>query len=102
MRTEFISEGLLQIDLAESFVCEGQDEVQNAKWNQRKLTYIKKRILFHRPRHNIIVIINMIIPSYDFFLVYQKEDRKRRNKFKSFVFLFPIKHNAPFTVTNAL
>lgn len=31
-------EGLLQIDFAENFVCESQDEIQSAHWNQRQLT----------------------------------------------------------------
>lgn len=35
---KFANVGLLQIDFAENFVCEAQDEVQNAHWNQRQLT----------------------------------------------------------------
>lgn len=35
---EFGEEGLLQIDFAENFVYEAQDEVQSAHWNQRQLT----------------------------------------------------------------
>lgn len=31
-------EALLQIDFAENFVCEAQDEVQSAHWNPRQLT----------------------------------------------------------------
>ncbi|CAH0559357.1 unnamed protein product [Brassicogethes aeneus] len=31
-------EGTLQVDFAENFVCEGQDEVQSAHWNQKQLT----------------------------------------------------------------
>lgn len=38
MNTHFDSEALLQIDFAENFVCEGQDEVQSAHWNQRQLS----------------------------------------------------------------
>lgn len=36
--TQFDSEALLQIDFAENFVCESQDEVQSAHWNQRQLS----------------------------------------------------------------
>lgn len=36
--TAFQSEAVLQIDFAENFVCEMQDEVQSAHWNQRQLT----------------------------------------------------------------
>lgn len=42
----FDSEALLQIDFAENFVCESQDEVQNAHWNQRQLTLFTTA-LFH-------------------------------------------------------
>lgn len=35
---EFREEGMLQIDFSENFVCEGQDEVQSAHWNQKQLT----------------------------------------------------------------
>lgn len=35
---EFGDEGALQIDFAENFVCEFQDEVQSAHWNQLQLT----------------------------------------------------------------
>lgn len=34
----FDSEALLQIDFSENFVCESQDEIQSAHWNQRQLT----------------------------------------------------------------
>lgn len=34
----YVFEALLQIDFAENFVCESQDEVQSAHWNQRQLT----------------------------------------------------------------
>lgn len=36
--TAFQSEAVLQIDFAENFVCEMQDKVQSAHWNQRQLT----------------------------------------------------------------
>lgn len=36
--SDFESEAVLQIDFAENFVCEMQDEVQSAHWNQRQLT----------------------------------------------------------------
>lgn len=35
---EFREEALIQVDFAENFVCEAQDEVQSAHWNQRQLT----------------------------------------------------------------
>lgn len=35
---EFDREALIQIDFAENFVCEYQDEVQSAHWNQRQLS----------------------------------------------------------------
>ena len=38
LNSEFPNEGLLQVDFAENFVCEAQDEVQNAHWNQRQLS----------------------------------------------------------------
>lgn len=35
---EYTLEALLQMDFAENFVCEAQDEVQPAHWNQRQLS----------------------------------------------------------------
>lgn len=35
---QFGHEALLQIDFAENFVCESQDKVQSAHWNQRQLS----------------------------------------------------------------
>lgn len=35
---EFCLEAVLQIDFAENFLCEAQDEVQSAHWNQPQLT----------------------------------------------------------------
>lgn len=38
LNMELGGEGLLQIDFAENYVCEAQNEVQKAHWNQRQLT----------------------------------------------------------------
>lgn len=35
---QFADEGLIQIDFAENFVCEAQDEIQSAHWNQRQIS----------------------------------------------------------------
>lgn len=40
-------EGLLQIDFAENFVCESQDEVQTAHWNQRQLTLFTSALYYN-------------------------------------------------------
>lgn len=44
---EFEDEGLIQIDFAENYVCESQDEVQSAHWNQRQLTLFTSAFYFN-------------------------------------------------------
>lgn len=44
---QFPDEALLQIDFAENFVCESQDEVQSAHWNQRQLTLFTSAMYHH-------------------------------------------------------
>lgn len=45
--SKFPCVGLLQIDFAENFVCEQQDEVQSAHWNQRQLTLFTTAFYFN-------------------------------------------------------
>lgn len=44
---DYALEGLLQIDFAENFVCQFQDEVQSAHWNQRQLTLFTSALYFN-------------------------------------------------------
>lgn len=44
---EFADEGLIQIDFAENYVCESQDEVQAAHWNQRQLSVFTSAFYFN-------------------------------------------------------
>lgn len=44
---KFPDVGLLQIDFAENYVCEQQDEVQAAHWNQRQLTLFTTAFYFN-------------------------------------------------------
>lgn len=40
-------EGTLQVDFGETFVCEAQDEVQSAHWNQRQLSLFTTALHFN-------------------------------------------------------
>lgn len=45
--SQFGHEGTLQVDFAENFVCEAQDEVQSAHWNQRQLSLFTTALHFN-------------------------------------------------------
>lgn len=45
---EYFIEAALQIDFAENFTCEAQDEVQNAHWNQRQLTLFTSGLYYNQ------------------------------------------------------
>lgn len=45
--TEFVDEGLLQVDFAENYVCESQNEVQSAHWNQKQLSLFTTALYYN-------------------------------------------------------
>lgn len=57
---EFGAEAVLQIDFSENFVCESQDEVQSAHWNQRQLTLFTTA-LYHNEHFSPKVFVSDIL-----------------------------------------
>lgn len=58
--TEIDNEAVLQIDFAENYVCESQDEVQSAHWNQRQLSLFTSALYHNGHIHsNVFVSDNL-------------------------------------------
>lgn len=55
---EYSGEGLLQIDFSENFVCESQDEVQSAHWNQRQLTLFTSAFYHNEIFRSHVIVSN--------------------------------------------
>lgn len=62
---EFADEGLLQIDFAENFVCELQDEVQSAHWNQRQLTLFTSALYFNDIYQSKVLVCDSLVHTKD-------------------------------------
>lgn len=67
---EFPEEGLLQIDFAENFVCENQDEVQNAHWNQRQLSLFTSGFHFNGTFEGKVFVSNNLCHTKDTIVTY--------------------------------
>lgn len=63
-------EGLLQIDFAENFVCESQDEVQSAHWNQRQLTLFTTALYYNGEIKSKVFVSDCLIHTKDTILPY--------------------------------
>lgn len=50
------NEGVLQIDFAENFVCQGQDEVQAAHWHQKQLTLFTSALYYGEDVHSKVFV----------------------------------------------
>lgn len=55
---EFSLEALLQVDFAENFVCESQDEVQSAHWNQRQLSCFTSALYYNESFQSKVYVSN--------------------------------------------
>lgn len=55
---EYSLEALLQIDFAENFVCEAQDEVQSAYWNQRQLSLFTSALHYNDEIRSKVFVSN--------------------------------------------
>lgn len=55
---KFINESLIQIDFAENFICEAQDEVQSAHWNQRQLTLFTSATFYQNQLFSKVFVSN--------------------------------------------
>lgn len=62
---EFPDEGLLQVDFAENFVCEAQDEVQNAHWNQRQLSLFTTGFYYNDKFQAKVLVSNNLTHTKD-------------------------------------
>lgn len=58
LSAEFYGEALLQVDFAENYVCEAQDEVQNAHWNQRQLSLFTSALLYNGKTFSKVFVSN--------------------------------------------
>lgn len=67
---EFVDEGLLQIDFAENFVCELQDEVQSAHWNQRQLTLFTTAFYFNELFQSKVLVSDNLVHTKDTIVPY--------------------------------
>lgn len=56
--SEYALEALLQIDFAENYVCESQDEVQSAHWNQCQLTLFTSFLCYNDITQSKVLISN--------------------------------------------
>lgn len=70
LNVEFPEEGLLQVDFAENFVCEGQDEVQNAHWNQRQLSLFTTGFYHNDAFQAKVFVSNNLIHTKDTIVPY--------------------------------
>lgn len=55
---KFINESLIQVDFAENFICEAQDEVQSAHWNQRQLTLFTSATFYQNQIFSKVFVSN--------------------------------------------
>lgn len=55
---DYPQESVVQIDFAENYVCEAQDEVQSAHWNQRQLTLFTSATFHQSNTHSKIFVSN--------------------------------------------
>lgn len=63
--SKFPDVGLLQIDFAENFVCEQQDEVQNAHWYQRQLTLFTTAFYFNNDFQSKVFVSDLLNHTKD-------------------------------------
>ncbi|XP_067645152.1 uncharacterized protein [Eurosta solidaginis] len=70
LSTALVGEGLLQIDFAENYVCEAQDEVQNAHWNQRQLTLFKRGFYYNNALQAKVYVSDNLSHTKDTIVTY--------------------------------
>lgn len=68
--TEFALEALIQVDFAENFVCEQQDEVQTAHWNQLQLTLFTTGLYYNGTFQSKVYVSNNLIHNKETIIPY--------------------------------
>lgn len=63
-------EGVLQIDFAENFVCEAQDEVQSAHWNQRQITLFTTAMYHNEVFQSKVFVSDSLVHTKETIITY--------------------------------
>lgn len=58
-------EGVLQIDFAENFICESQDEIQNAHWNQKQLSLFTTAFYYNDTFQSKVLVSDNLVHTKD-------------------------------------
>lgn len=67
---KYTVEGLLQIDFAENFVCQFQDEIQVAHWNQKQVSLFTSALYFNGQFHAKVLVSDCTIHTKDTIVTY--------------------------------
>ncbi|XP_067634704.1 uncharacterized protein [Eurosta solidaginis] len=70
LSVNYAVEGLLQVDFAENFVCENQDEVQSAHWNQRQLSIFTSGLYYNETFTAKVLVSNNLSHTKDTIVPY--------------------------------
>lgn len=68
--SQYGDEGTLQVDFAENFVCEAQDEVQSAHWNQRQLSLFTTALHFNELFQSKVFVSDSLVHTKETIIPY--------------------------------